>query len=123
MTRWSLKVKVGIYAALLTMAALVAGAGVMMLTLYFYQISELDEELHGDAKELVWDLQNFRDAPKDPRAPLSAKFIPVDMREDYLVIEGPEGQILYQSANLKGALLGGALGEARTINFAPIRTT
>ena len=76
MTRWSLKVKVGVYAALLTMAALVAGTVVMMLTLYFYQIDALDEELHGDAMELVWDLQNFRDSPKDPLAPLSEKFIP-----------------------------------------------
>ncbi|MES2660606.1 MAG: HAMP domain-containing sensor histidine kinase [Verrucomicrobiota bacterium] len=118
MTRWSLKVRVGVYAALLTMAALAAGAAVMMVTLYFYQIAGLDEDLHGDARELVWDLKNFRDAPKDPRAPLSAKFIPVDMREDYLVIEGPEGQILYQSANLKGELLGGELGQARTIKVS-----
>ncbi|MEO5913260.1 MAG: HAMP domain-containing sensor histidine kinase [Luteolibacter sp.] len=118
MRRWSLKVKVGVYAALLTMAALIAGAAVMMLTLYFYQLSELDEELHGDASELVWDLKNFRDGPNDPRELLSVKFIPVDMREDYLVIEGPEGQILYQSSNLKGALLGGALGRTQTIKVA-----
>ncbi|NQX01884.1 hypothetical protein HQ447_14605, partial [bacterium] len=49
MRRLSLKVKVGIYAALLTMAALFAGVVVMMVTLYFYQISELDEGLKGDA--------------------------------------------------------------------------
>ncbi len=118
MTRWSLKVKVGVYAALLTMAALVAGTVVMMVTLYFYQIKELDEELHGDAMELVWDLQNFRDAPKDPLAPLSEIFIPVDMREDYLVIQGPDGRVVYQSANLKGAPLGGELGEVRTMKVS-----
>ena len=115
MTRWSLKVQVGIYVALLTMAALVAGTVVMMVTVYFYQIKGLDEELHGDARELVWDLQNFRDGPKDPLAPLSEKFIPVDMREHYLVIQGPDGRVVYQSANLKGTLLGGKLGEARTM--------
>ena len=116
MRRLSLKVKVGIYAALLTMAALVAGVAVMMVTLYFYQLSGLDESLHGDARELVWDLKNFRDAPTSPREPLSEKFVPVDMREDYLVIEGPEGQILYQSANLNGAMLTGTVGEVRTLD-------
>ena len=115
MKRWSLKVKVGIYAALLTMAALVAGVAVMMVTLYFYQIAGLDEDLHGDARELVWDLKNFRDAPKSPRELLSEKFIPVDMRDYYLVIEGPEGKTLYQSANLKGAGLTGVPGESRTV--------
>lgn len=115
MTRWSLKVQVGVYVALLTMAALVAGTVVMMVTVYFYQIKGLDEELRGDARELVWDLQNFRDGPKDPLASLSEKFIPVDMRKDYLVIQGPDGRVVYQSANLKGALLGGKLGEARTM--------
>ena len=116
MRRLSLKVKVGIYAALLTMAALVAGVAVMMVTLYFYQLSGLDESLHGDARELVWDLKNFRDAPTSPREPLIEKFVPVDMREDYLVIEGPEGQILYQSANLNGAMLTGTVGEVRTLD-------
>jgi hypothetical protein len=114
MKRCSLKVKVGVYAALLTMAALIAGAAVMMVTLYFYQISGLDEEMHGDARELVWDLQNFRDAPKDPRAPLSVEFIPVDMRDYYLEIEGPERQLLYQSANLKGTRLTGEIGKSAT---------
>lgn len=116
MKRWSLKVKVGIYAALLTMAALVAGVAVMMVTLYFYQVAGLDEDLHGDASELVWDLKNFRDAPKDPRKPLSEKFIPVDMRKDYLIVEGPEGQLLYQSANLKGTKLVGMPGKTQTID-------
>lgn len=115
MKRWSLKVKVGIYAALLTMVALAAGVLVMMVTLYFYQVSSLDQDLHGDATELVWDLKNFRDAPKDPRVPLSAEFIPVDMRKDYLIIEGPEGQVVYHSANLKGTRLPGMPGETRTM--------
>ena len=76
MRRLSLKVKVGVYAALLTMAALFAGVVVMMVTLYFYQISAIDEDLKGDAEELVWDIKNFRDAPKDPRAPLRRKIHP-----------------------------------------------
>jgi signal transduction histidine kinase len=117
MKRWSFKVKVGVYAALLTMAALVAGVGVMMVTLYFYQIAGLDEALEEDAEELVWDLKNFRDAPKDPNTPLSEEFIPVPLRDLYLVVEGPDGRVVYQSANLRGTGLEGNLGETRTMDL------
>ncbi len=117
MTQWSLKFKVGIYAALLTMVALVAGVAVMMVTLYFYQIEKLDSDLAGDAKELVWDLQNFRDAPVDSRALLSEKFIPVDMRDHYLIIESREGEVLYRSANLEGQSLTGKIGESHTVEM------
>lgn len=115
MMGWSLKFKVGVYAALLTMVALVAGVVVMMMTLYFYQITELDEDMRGDAAELVWDIKNFRDSPKDPRAPLGEKFIPLDMRNYYLIIEGPEGQVLYQSSNLKGEFMGAGAGDSQTM--------
>ncbi|MEY3898563.1 MAG: hypothetical protein RLZZ214_4085 [Verrucomicrobiota bacterium] len=118
MRRLSLKVKVGVYAALLTMTALFAGVVVMMVTLYFYQISAIDEDLKGDAEELVWDIKNFRDAPQDPRAQLDEKFIPLDMRENYLVIEGPDGQVIYQSANLDRAGLPVEVGMNRTMNVA-----
>ncbi len=117
MKQWSLKFKVGIYAALLTMVALVAGVMVMMVTVYFHQIQKLDADLAGDAKELVWDLENFRDAPKDARAPLSEKFIPVDMRDYFLMIETRDGELLYRSANLKGQSLQGALGAIQTVEL------
>lgn len=114
MKTWSFKVKVGVYAAILTMVALLAGGCVMMLTLYFYQIAELDESLSEEASELVWDLKNFRDSPKDPREPLSEEFIPVPLRASYLMVEGPEGRIVYHSANLKGRVLDGEVGQTRT---------
>ncbi len=113
MNRWSFKVKVGVYAALLTMAALIAGVCVMLLTLYFHQVAELDEELAEDASELVWDLKNFRNAPQDPSHPITEDFIPVPLRNHYLVVEGPDGSPVYQSANLKGQRLDQAnIGEA-----------
>ncbi len=117
MRRWSLKVKVGVYAALLTMAALVAGVCVMLVTLYFYQINKLDESLSEEARELVWDLNNFRDAPKDPGEPLGDEFIPVPLRDRYLVVEGPEGRIVHHSANLHGMMLDGVVGGSRTVRL------
>lgn len=117
MKNWSFKVKVGVYAAFLTMAALVAGVCVMMVTLYFYQVAELDESLAEEASELVWDLKNFRDSPKDPNEPLSEEFIPVPLRERYLVVEGPAGRIVHHSANLRGRMLEGNVGEAHTVEL------
>ena len=115
MKRLSFKVKVGVYAALLTMASLIVGTGVMMITLFFYQISELDESLREQAAELVWDLKNFRDAPKDPSQPLTDEFIPLPMRSHYLMVEGPGGRVVYQSPNLRGTLLEGKVGNTRTM--------
>lgn len=103
--RGSLKFKVGLYAALLTLFALLTGAAVVIPAVRFHQIGQLDETLESDALELVRDLQNFRGAPVDPRRPLAAKFIPISLRGRYLVVEGPEGQILYQSPNLRGQTL------------------
>lgn len=117
MKRWSLKVRVGVYSALLTMVALAAGAAVVMPVLYFHQIAQLDAELKNDADELFRDLTNFKDAPGDPRRPLSARFIPVALRGRYLIIEGPEHQFLYQSPNLRGQYLPGHDGKMRTIEL------
>lgn len=117
MNRWSLKVKVGIYAAMLTMAALVAGVSVMLATMYFYQLEELDETLAEEASELVWDLKNFRDAPEDPSEPLSDEFIPVPLRDRYLIVEGPAGKIVYHSSNLQGIRLDGEPGQTRTLQL------
>ena len=114
---WSLKIKIAFYAAFITMAALFAGVVVMMVTLYFHQISNLDSDMGGDVEELVRDINNFRDAPKDPRAPLSLQFIPVDMRDYYLIIEGPEHQTLYRSDNLNGADMAVGVGQTRTLKL------
>ena len=117
MKKWSLKVKVGVYAALLTMVALAAGAAVLMPVLYFHQVAQLDEVLANDSHEFLRDLQNFKGAPVDPRRPLARKFIPLSLQRRYLVVEGPEGQILYRSNNLRGTKLEGTAGETRTVEL------
>lgn len=110
----SFKVKVGTYAALLTMAALIAGAAVMMGTLYFHQLHELDQEMAEDVRELVWDLGEFRDAPAHPLEPLKDSHIPVPLREQYLIVEGPGGKVVYQSPNLGGVNLDASIGKPHT---------
>lgn len=102
MRRWPLKIKVGVYAALLTMLTLMLSAAAFFTILYYRQLSELDDQLKDNAEELVRDLRNFRGAPINPRHPLGIKFVPVDLRDHFLMLMGPEGQVLYHSPNLKG---------------------
>jgi signal transduction histidine kinase len=102
MRRWPLKIKVGVYAALLTMLTMLFSAAALFSILYFRQLSELDGQLKDNAEELVRDLRNFRGAPVNPRHPLGMKFVPVDLRDHFLMLMGPEGQVLYQSSNLNG---------------------
>lgn len=117
MKRWPLKIKVGVYSAVLTMLTLVVGAVALMAFIYFRQLHEVDDNLRESSSELVRDLQNFRGAPVSPRHALSMKFVPVEMREHFLMIQGPEGQTVYHSANLRGQSIEGALG-FRTIQIA-----
>lgn len=115
MKRWPLKIKVGVYSAVLTMLTLVVAAAALMIFIYMRQIHEVDDDLRENSAELVRDLQNFRGAPVNPRHALSMKFVPVDLREHYLMIQGPEGQVVYHSANLQGQSIEGPLG-FRTIH-------
>ena len=117
MRRWPLKIKVGVYAALLTMLTLLAGAVALLTILYYRQLHELDGQLRDNADELVRDLRNFRGAPVNPRHPLSIKFVPVDLRDHFLMLMGPEGQVLYHSPNLQGESIEGKPG-FRTLSVA-----
>lgn len=117
MRRWPLRIKVGVYAAVLTAVTFLAAAIALVVVIYFRQLSELDDELRGDATEIVRDLQNFRGAPINPRHPLSAKYIRADLQDRYLMLMGPEGQSLYQSANLGETSIEGPSGfREMTIN-------
>ncbi len=97
MRQWSLKVKFGVYAATLSALALLAGAGVVLPTVYFRQRAELDRQLRQNAGELFRDLENFKGAPLNARSPLGAKFIPLAMHDRFVILKGPEGQILYET--------------------------
>ncbi len=121
MRRWPLKIKVGVYAALLTMLTLLLGAGAFFTILNYRQLNELDGQLRDNAEELVRDLRNFRGAPVNPRHPLGIKFVPVDLRDHFLMLMGPEGQVLYHSPNLKGASIEAAPG-FRTVSVGGQRS-
>lgn len=105
MRSWSLKAKVGAYAALLTMIALAIASAVVLPLFRVHQVNRLDKELAENAAELHRDLTHFQGAPVNPRLPIRASLIPLALRERYLVVYGPEGQIIYRSPNLQEAEL------------------
>ncbi len=102
----SLSGKLGLYATIISLLALSAGVFSLISVVHFNQLALLDRDLVDDARDLVADLKNYRGAPIDPRRPLREDFIPTTFDERYLIVEGPEGQILYQSPSLKGATFG-----------------
>lgn len=102
MKRWSLKVKFGFYAAVLTIVALLSGVAILLPVIYYRQLAELDQLIEQNAGEFFRDLENFRGAPINPRHPLSAKFLPLSLQSRLIILKGPEGQMLYESPELKG---------------------
>jgi signal transduction histidine kinase len=115
MKDWPLKLKFGLYSAALALAAVLGSSLVLMPIIYRAQVAELDTQLRENAEEMFRDLENFRGAPQDYRKGFNERFIPVGLRLRYLEIEGPEGQVLYRSANLRGTDLSAAGEGMRTI--------
>lgn len=120
MKAWSLKVKFGAYAATLATVALLVGAFALIPIVSYQQLRELDSQLAEDAGEFFRDLENFRGAPLNPRHPLSAKFLPLSLQDRYILLTGPEGQILYESPNLNGLQLPPTNGRITTVNLTNI---
>jgi signal transduction histidine kinase len=105
MTRWPLRVKFGVYAAVLVVAGLCGTAALMLPFIYNVQVQELDDRLADDADELFRALKSSQTVPLNPRKPVSAKFIPVALRLRYIALEGPGGEELYRSPNLRDQTL------------------
>lgn len=98
MTRWPLKLKVGLYSAILVVAGLIATAALTLPLIYKSQLQELDERLENDGAELANVLKTFEVTPAKR---IDHKVFPLNLRMRYLVIEGPGGEQLYRSPNPK----------------------
>lgn len=118
MKGWSLKTRFGLAAACLSVLALVTGLLIIRPLVHRQQLQELDEQLEGNAEELFRDIENFSGAPRDFRKPMPERLIPAVLRGRYIQIDGPEGQVLYRSANLRGFNLTGTSGRSQNIVIA-----
>lgn len=117
MKRLPLKAKFSLGAGLLTAGTILLAGLVTRPIIYKVQLDELDQLLTDNAEELFRDLENFRGAPSDFRKPVGERFVPVSLRGRYLEIEGPEGQVLYRSPNLRGTDLASESEGLRTLEL------
>jgi signal transduction histidine kinase len=113
----SLKVRVGVYSGLVTIVSLLAGAAVLIPAVRHYQLVQTDRMMKDGADELLWDLINFRDAPRDPSAQLEQRFLPFVLQRHHVQVEGTGGKVLYRSPEPLDAPLEVGTGQTRTIRF------
>jgi signal transduction histidine kinase len=100
MRKWPLKLKFGIYAAVLTTLALITTAGLTLPYIYFRQLAELDDTLTDDAKTLFNALENMP-GELSGRQPVSSRFIATALKRRYIELRGPQNELLYRSSNLR----------------------
>lgn len=112
----SLKVRVGVYSGLVTIASLLAGAAVLIPSVRHHQLLQVDRMMKDGADELLWDLMNFRDAPRDPSARLEQRLLPFVLQRHHVQVEGAGGKVLYRSPQPLDAPLDVALGQTLTIH-------
>lgn len=97
--RFPIKVKVGLYAALVSVVALALMPVIMSVFIYHRQLVELDTELKDDATEIFTALAERADQGEDPRRPLVRDNIPESLRKRCLRIWNQDGSEIYRSKN------------------------
>ncbi len=97
--RFPIKVKVGLYAALVSVIALALMPLIMSVFIYHRQLADLDTELTRDSNT-IFDYLTERKG--SPRRPLLRTDIPEALRNRCLRIWGQDGAELYRSKNWGG---------------------
>ena len=103
MRRWPLRWKVAFYAAMLGIAATIAGATTTWSVMRYKELATFDQRLASDAQELFRDIANFEGGWEKNRQAFQEKFVPLALRNRYIEIRGPNHEVLYRSPNLSRA--------------------
>ena len=104
MRRWPLRWKVAFYAAMLGIAATIAGAATTWTVMRYKELATFDQRLASDAQELFRDIANFEGGWEKNRQAFQEKFVPLALRNRYIEIRGPNHEVLYRSPNLSQPL-------------------
>ena len=104
MRRWPLRWKVAFYAAMLGIAATIAGATTTWSVMRYKELATFDQRLASDAQELFRDIANFEGGWEKNRQAFQEKFVPLALRNRYIEIHGPKHEVLYRSPNLSQPL-------------------
>ena len=97
--RFPIKVKVGLYAALVSVIALAFMPVIMSTYIYHRQLVELDAELEEDAQEILTAIIERTEKGGDTRTPLVKSAIPTSLRRRALRIWNQDGSEIYRTKN------------------------
>ncbi|HVF71816.1 MAG TPA: ATP-binding protein [Chthoniobacterales bacterium] len=100
MKRWPLRWKLAVYAAALAVVATLAGATTTWTIMRFWEMKAFDERLALDARELFRDVENFEGGLATNSRAFQEKFVPLALKDRFIEIRGPAGEIIYRSANV-----------------------
>jgi signal transduction histidine kinase len=101
--RLSLRWKLVIWAALFAFVASIVCVWATWVLLRHQEIQALDSRLATDARELFRDLENFHGM--DKRSALPERVVPLALRDRFVEVRGPNGEVLYLSPNLREPVL------------------
>jgi signal transduction histidine kinase len=113
MSRWPLKLKVGVYCAVLTVFALFGAAAVILPFVFHREVAAVDKDLADDLREMVEEMEKTLGPAAQWRRPLASRDVPQAFRRRYITIEikdGPElfrtGHVNLKEVNLRDLALG-----------------
>ncbi len=101
--KWPLRWKLALSAALLAIAATIAGAVTTWTVMRYEEIAAFDRRLTTDAQELFRDVEHFNRSAGDNRA-FQEIFVPLALRNRVIGVTDANGRTLYLSPGLKEPL-------------------
>lgn len=114
MKKWPLRWKLALYAALLALAATIAGAATTWTVMRYEEISAFDRRLTMDAHELFRDVEHFQRDPASNGHPFNEIFVPLALRNRVIEVTNAKGNTLYLSPGLREPLSGDGIKEFHT---------
>lgn len=101
--KWPLRWKLALSAALLAIAATIAGAATTWTVMRYEEIAAFDRRLTTDAQELFRDVEHFDRSAGDKHA-FQEIFVPLALRNRVIEVTDANGKTLYLSPGLKEPL-------------------
>ena len=114
MKKWPLRWKLALYAALLAIAATIAGAATTWTVMRHEEIAAFDRRLTMDAHELFRDVEHFQRDPASREHLFNEIFVPLALRNRLIEVTDAEGNMLYLSPGLREPLSGDGVRDFHT---------
>ncbi len=114
MKRWPLRWKLALFAALLAVAATIAGAATTWTTMRHEEIAAFDRRLTTDAQELFRDVEHFHRDPHNNPGAFEEIFVPLALRNRLIEVTDAAGHTLYLSPGLREPLSSDGIREFHT---------